>query len=253
MEIRGKIYCFFEQSGTFKNEFRKLGYKAEDYDIQDEYGETDHICDLFKEIEAGYDGKPSIFDEITPDDLVLAFFPCIYFCGISQMNITLATYEWRHKTLDGAEKYIFERLDMRERYYKLLIKFCFICIKMGIRMVFENPFSTNTYLKGNFIKPPDVVDTDRTRRGDYMVKPTAYWFFNCQPTKLESRQTCRKEERKFFAIHTTSSKPKEKVVRSGKAGLCSKERSEISTDYARNFICDFIIGKVQPNTLPTLF
>lgn len=28
-----KVHCFFEQSGTFKNEFRKLGIEAEDYDI----------------------------------------------------------------------------------------------------------------------------------------------------------------------------------------------------------------------------
>lgn len=25
MEIKGKVHCFFEQSGTFKNEFIKLG------------------------------------------------------------------------------------------------------------------------------------------------------------------------------------------------------------------------------------
>jgi hypothetical protein len=30
-----------------------------------------------------------------------------------------------------------------------------------------------------------------------------------------------------------------------KAGICSEERSMISPDYARNFICDFILGKVQ--------
>jgi hypothetical protein len=29
-----KVHCFFEQSGTFKNEFKKLGYEAFDYDIQ---------------------------------------------------------------------------------------------------------------------------------------------------------------------------------------------------------------------------
>lgn len=28
-----KVYCLFEQSGTFKNEFKKLGYDALDYDI----------------------------------------------------------------------------------------------------------------------------------------------------------------------------------------------------------------------------
>lgn len=30
-----------------------------------------------------------------------------------------------------------------------------------------------------------------------------------------------------------------------KAGICSEERSLISSDYARNWICDFIIGKTQ--------
>ena len=47
MDITGKVHCFFEQSGTFKNEFIKLGIPAEDYDIQDNYNETDHIIDLF--------------------------------------------------------------------------------------------------------------------------------------------------------------------------------------------------------------
>ena len=51
MVINGKIHCFFEQSGTFKNEFIKLGYGAEDYDIQNQFGETDNVTDLFKEIE----------------------------------------------------------------------------------------------------------------------------------------------------------------------------------------------------------
>lgn len=56
MEITGNIHCFFEQSGTFKNEFKELGYHAEDYDIQNNYGETDHVIDLFNEIEAAYRG-----------------------------------------------------------------------------------------------------------------------------------------------------------------------------------------------------
>ena len=48
------VYCLFEQSGTFKNEFKKFGINAEDYDIQNEFGQTDHICNLFEEIEKGY-------------------------------------------------------------------------------------------------------------------------------------------------------------------------------------------------------
>ena len=55
MKIDGKVHCFFEQSGTFKNEFKKLGIPAEDYDIQNNFGETDHVIDLFGEIEKEYD------------------------------------------------------------------------------------------------------------------------------------------------------------------------------------------------------
>ena len=43
-----KAHCFFEQSGTFKNEFKKLGIEAEDYDIRNDFGETDNIVDLIK-------------------------------------------------------------------------------------------------------------------------------------------------------------------------------------------------------------
>ena len=56
MDIKGKVYCFFEQSGTFKREFIKLGIPAEDLDIQNNFGETDHIIDLFAEIEKAYRG-----------------------------------------------------------------------------------------------------------------------------------------------------------------------------------------------------
>ena len=50
-----KAHCFFEQSGTFKNEFIKLGIPAEDYDIQNNFNQTDHVIDLFGEIEKEYD------------------------------------------------------------------------------------------------------------------------------------------------------------------------------------------------------
>ena len=48
-----KAHCLFEQSGTFKNEFKKLGIDAYDYDILNEFGETDYRVDLFAEIRGG--------------------------------------------------------------------------------------------------------------------------------------------------------------------------------------------------------
>ena len=52
MEVK-KIHLLFEQSGTFKNEFKKLGYEAYDYDILNDFDETDCQIDLFQEIRGG--------------------------------------------------------------------------------------------------------------------------------------------------------------------------------------------------------
>ena len=52
-----KVHCLFEQSGTFKNEFIKLGIPAEDYDIQNNFNQTDHVIDLFGEIEKAYERR----------------------------------------------------------------------------------------------------------------------------------------------------------------------------------------------------
>ena len=85
MEITGKVWCFFEQSGTFKNEFKKLGYEAEDYDIQNNFGETDNVVDLFAEIENAYDGKPSLFDQIR-GGFDNGFFP-VYLLQLYESNV----------------------------------------------------------------------------------------------------------------------------------------------------------------------
>ena len=49
-------HCLFEQSGTFKNEFIKLGIRAYDYDIRNDFNQTDYQIDLFNEIEKSYGG-----------------------------------------------------------------------------------------------------------------------------------------------------------------------------------------------------
>lgn len=80
-----KFYCLFEQSGTFKNEFKKLGHEAFDYDIQDEFEETDYVVNLFTEIKKAYKEEESLFDNIKETDTILAFFPCVRFEDQIQM------------------------------------------------------------------------------------------------------------------------------------------------------------------------
>jgi len=243
MEIKGKAHCLFEQSGTFKREFIKLGIPAEDYDIQNNFGETDHVIDLFAEIENAYRGGQSVFDSMTCDDIILAFFPCIYFCAPSQMNFTWGCINYRGLSYKERTDAIIERMKNRESFWGLAVKMLAVAQDKGLRLVMENPWSENTYLKGNFILPPALIDNNRMLRGDYRVKPTAYWFINCEPTHGYTEQLDKLKEKK---THMTS--------RSSKvAGLCSEERSMISPDYARNFICDFLIGKEQVGTQLNLF
>lgn len=56
-----KAHCLFEQSGTFKNEFKKLGIDAYDYDILNDYGQTDYQVDLYKEIRGGGMKKKPVY------------------------------------------------------------------------------------------------------------------------------------------------------------------------------------------------
>ncbi len=56
-----KVHCLFEQSGTFKNEFKKLGFQAYDYDILNDFNETDNVIDIFNEIETAYKGGDKYF------------------------------------------------------------------------------------------------------------------------------------------------------------------------------------------------
>ena len=242
MEIKGKVHCFFEQSGTFKNEFIKLGYQAEDYDIQNNFGQTDHVVDLFKNIEDAYDGKPSLFDDITQDDLIMAFFPCIYFCDAKTLfyrGVHISQRKWPIKKI---MEFNIEESKHRQQFFEILMKLCYLVDELGHRLIIENPYnpSGNTYLECNFIKP-SYIDKNRMLRGDYYVKPTAYWFVNCEPTNGRSIQMDK--EKKVIM----------KARGAIRAGLCSTERSMISPDYARNFICDLIIGKEQVNSEQSLF
>ena len=238
-----KAWCFFEQSGTFKNEFIKLGIPAVDLDIQNNFGQTDYVIDLFSEIEKAYDDKPSIFDNISKDDLIMAFFPCIHFCDAKVMLFRGVHISQKGWSLEKIMRTNIERAELREYFFKTLLRFVAVCSARGIRLIIENPWnnSRQTFLQCNFIAP-SLIDTNRCLRGDNFVKPTAYWFINCEHTIGSSYQVNNHPKIVY--------KQKDKMQ---VTGVCSEARSMISPDYARNFICDFILGKEQKHTLRDLF
>lgn len=226
-------HCLFEQSGTFRDEFRKLGIPATDYDIANDFGKTDNVMDLFAQIEFGFANSPSIFDAISPDDLIIAFFPCTYFCGNNTMFFDGTNIAWRNLTQVQRLDKIIDRAIDRNIMYLRLLKLCSIVERRQLRMIVENPYNAHHYWRFNFPYKPAVIDMNRRLRGDYYPKPTQYLFINCEPAGKKSMQF---------------DKPIKYVVNQSKV-----DRSMISPDYARNFICDHILGIDSGHTIPTLF
>ena len=234
-----KAFCLFEQSGTFKNEFIKLGIPAEDFDIQNDFGQTDHVIDLFAEIRGGYEGKPSIFDDMTEDDLVMVFFPCVRF--ENQIMLSLRGQAKQLRTWSMKQKMEYDmRLfaEIKENYD--LVNMLFInCIDRGIRLIMENPFSEEHILRRYWCYQPSIIDKDRRESGDYYAKPTQYWFLNCEPEQnLVFEPITYNHLGESDAIRRLNS-----TMYAEKFGKVSLKvaRSMIHPDYANRFIRQHLI------------
>lgn len=217
------FHCLFEQSGTFKNEFIKLGYKAFDYDILDDFHETDFQKDLFSEIDNAFEGKPSIFDGFGFDDFVLAFFPCVRFSVQSNFMIRAAASQYI--SLPDVERVsVSMRYEAeRSRMYQLFCKLVHVCLSRGIKCVVENPFHAESYLVKYFPIAPAYVDYNRRDRGDAYEKPTMFFFINCKP--LDN-----------FIFESVAYHPHLKVEKNS-----TVKRSMITPDYANRFIREFLL------------
>lgn len=241
-----KAHCLFEQSGTFKNEFKKLGIEAYDYDILNDYGETDYQIDLYREIEQAYEGGVSIFDRFTPDDMILAFFPCIRF----ENQIMLAFRGQSH----GMEKWSYKRkmihdmnlLSELKQNYDLVNKMFIVCIDRGLRLIMENPYSEEHFLRRYWCYPSAIIDKDRRENGDYFKKPTQYWFLNCKP-----KMNLLFEVAEDNSIRGTSEgkddwcrKNKTDLSKTG-ARTIKHARSMIHPQYANRFIRQYILDESE--------
>ena len=235
-----KVYCFFEQTGTFKNEFKKLGYPAEDYDILNDYGQTDHVCDLFNEIRGGYEGKPSIFDEITSDDLIMAFFPCVRFENQIMLHFRgqsngMQNWSWQKKM-----KNCLMLQDELTKMYELVNKLFIICLDRGIKLIVENPFSEEHYLRRYWRYPPSIIDKDRRNNGDYFKKPTQYWFANCKPENNLVFEPL--EDTDFYCSDAIRKATMKDYCKIGAKDVKSA-RSKIHPQYANRFIRQYILDE----------
>lgn len=222
------FHCFFEQSGTFKNEFKKLGYNAIDYDILNDYGETDVKIDLFNEIELAYEGSKSVFDSVKKDDVILAFFPCTLFAERNMLWFKGGAAQQKGWTVRRKLEYVIERHEELNDNYTILKKMVIVCLDKDIPLIIENPATSPHYLTAYWCIKPKFIDRDRTERGDWMKKATQYWFINCEP------------KNNFIFEPQIVRKPKK--YKEIKGGIDrQKTRSEITPEYANRFIREFIL------------
>lgn len=220
-----KFHCFFEQSGTFKNEFKKLGYEAIDYDIKDEFGETDRVIDLFVHIECAYEGKESIFDEISTEDTIIAFFPCVRFEAQAILHFKGEASQLRKWNYEKKLEYDLRLHRELSELYDIITKLAIVCLRKEIPLIIENPYSNGLhYLTRYWCIPVTIIDRDRRKRGDCFEKPTQYWFINCKPKQNMILEAYTVQETKF--VHHTGDKLK---------------RSLIAPEYANRFIREFIL------------
>lgn len=97
----------------------------------------------------------------------------------------------------------------------------------------ENPYTQPHYLTHYWCVKPALIDKNRTERGDYMRKPTQYFFINFEPANNLI----------FEAYHVR--KPMRLDDINAKKGNRSRyeQRSEIAPEYANRFIREFLIKK----------
>ncbi len=230
------FHCLFEQSGTFKNVFIKNGHKAYDYDILNEYGQTDYQIDLFNEIEREFDNLidntnyQTIFSKMTSNnDFIIAFFPCTHFCDANEMQYRL----WIGGRKVAYDKKscirLIERNKERAKYFEKYLKFCYICTKKGLRCIIENPASSGNKNYLVQFSPIDVAwyEKDRSLFGDKYKKPTNFFAINFT-MKENFIMFCQS-----FGVRSIY-----------KDAHGCKARSEISNEYAENFYKRFLDNKI---------
>lgn len=176
-----KVWCLFEQSGTFAGEFRERGKTAFDVDIENRFGKTDIQEDLFSSLCCSDIPTDSVLNRICEDDFIMAFFPCTYFTDQSQLISRGDNYSMKGWSVLKKIRHSEQKMWERAKYYQLFCNLFEFSLDIGCKMVVENPYGKCNFLGQYFPIRPAVVIPDRRVFGDAYKKPTQFFFLNCKP------------------------------------------------------------------------
>ena len=90
---------------------------------------------------------------------------------------------YQQKDWTDKEKMLYdmELLKETKENYDLVNMLFIVCIDRELKLIMENPYSEEHFLRRYWCIPAAVIDRDRRDNGDYYKKPTQYWFLNCEP------------------------------------------------------------------------
>lgn len=177
-------------------------------------------------------GGESIFDGIGEDDIIFAFFPCTRFeCQIT-LNFRGEAFRQANWTESQKLEYSMQLHNELHRNYRLISELALIAINRGLKLIIENPYTPPHYLTTYWCIKPKLVDGDRTRNGDYMKKPTQFFFINCEPENnilMEPIEYVEKRSHEGMKMNDDGFSRQEK-------------RSMLHPQYANRFIRQFILN-----------
>lgn len=124
------------------------------------------------------------------------------------------------------EEHLLDDLKLHEELhelYSLITKLALVCLKLGLKLIIENPYNTQHYLVRYWCINYSLLDEDRRDMGDYYKKPTQYFFINREPSHN-------------FIFESIDYKKHRQIIDENKV-----DRSMIAPEYANRFIREFIL------------
>lgn len=175
-------------------------------------------------------GGTSVFDNISKDDLIMAFFPCIRFT--EQALLLFQGHNNKVMVWEDAKKleYCCKLHTELHDLYLYLSRMAIICLNKGLRLIIENPYHDLHYLKNYWCLKPSIIDKDRRINGDYYKKPTQFYFVGCKPEQN-------------FIFEPIEASEDRNIVKLKWNKERQYERSMIHPQYARRFIEMYILDQ----------
>ena len=165
----------------------------------------------------------------------MAFFPCIRFEAQVIMLMNGSHYSMRGWNITEKLEYAMRLNNELNDLYILVSQLVIVALRKKLRLIIENPYDEQHYLKRYWPVKPKLIDNDRTVRGDYYKKPTQYWFINCEPQN--NFEWFEQTDKETFNVENAH-------VLANKLGVSiAVARSMIAPEYAERFVREFILTK----------